>query len=141
VESRTRVLAVEDDEDTAEALRQLLEMFGYDARTVIPAAAEAAAEQFSPACVLLHLGHPNHPWTPLIHKLHAIDPELPIIGLTGWRVGEFQRLVGQNGLVAVLNKPVEISELFKLLPPTKPEAAPPAAAAAPAASDPPGGAA
>ena len=117
METGTKLLVIEDHEDSADALRQLLEHFGYRVMTVGPDSAEAAFEQFEPSCVLLHLGHPNNPWLDLAHRFHLARPGVEVVGLTGWHPSAFDKQETESELMALLPKGAPIVELIKILPP------------------------
>lgn len=116
--SACKLLVVEDDEDTADSLKSMLESFGYRTLTVSPARAESAAQQFEPDCVLLHLGHPNHPWLNLVEGIRSVYRDVPFVGVTGWTIETFAADADRIGLTALFQKPiVDIASLLRVLPP------------------------
>jgi two-component system response regulator RegA len=83
--SERRLLIVEDDEGFARTLGRSFERRGYEVRTLdAPDGLGTAAAEFRPgfAVVDLRLGHASG--LACVQQLHAIDPEMRIVVLTGF---------------------------------------------------------
>ena len=113
-----RVLVVEDNEDAAETLRMLLEVWGHEialAHTGPAAIAEAA--RFRPHVVLCDLGLPEMDGLTVARFLRR-DPgtaQAFLVALSGFGDdGDVQR-ARQAGFDLHLTKPVEPKELQQLL--------------------------
>jgi two-component system CheB/CheR fusion protein len=106
-----RLLVVEDHEDTAELLAELLGARGHTVRvanTASAALALSAAEKFD--IVLSDVGLPDATGYELMEKLHALYA-MKGIALTGWS-GELDVERGRAaGFSAHLTKPVSLSRL------------------------------
>jgi two-component system, response regulator RegA len=80
-----RLLIVEDDEGFARTLTRSFERRDYDVRSLLsPEGLEALAAEFRPgfAIVDLRLGHASG--LTCVEQLHAIDPAMRIVVLTGF---------------------------------------------------------
>jgi CheY-like chemotaxis protein len=81
-----RVLIAEDDQDTADSLKMLLEGYGYevhvshDGETAVPAAAE-----LQPHVILMDIGLPGMSGYDAARRIRARNPDMPvrIVALTG----------------------------------------------------------
>jgi CheY-like chemotaxis protein len=81
-----RVLIAEDDQDTADSLKMLLEGYGYevyvshDGETAVPAAAE-----LQPHVILMDIGLPGMSGYDAARRIRARNPGMPvrIVALTG----------------------------------------------------------
>src|SRR4051812_35795587 len=110
-----RLLVVEDNEDTADLLAELLGTRGHTVRTAYTASAAlalSASETFD--IVLSDVGLPDCSGYELMEKLHALYP-MKGIALTG-RSGELDIERGKAaGFSAHLTKPVSMSRLEQTL--------------------------
>ena len=85
-----RVLFADDHADIVEALRLLLESAGFEVEGVrSPQATLEAVERFDPDCVLIDLNYARDTTSgreglDLLSHLHAADPALPVVVMTGW---------------------------------------------------------
>jgi CheY-like chemotaxis protein len=106
-----RLLVVEDHEDTADLLAELLGARGHKVRTAYTASAAlalSAAETFD--IVLSDVGLPDSTGYELMHKLKTLYA-MKGIALTGWS-GEIDLERGKAaGFSAQLTKPVSMSRL------------------------------
>lgn len=116
-----RVLVVEDDRDTAESLRMLLEVIGHDVHVAHDgSAALAMATAHRPDVILLDIGLPDMSGYQLVRQLREMPggPELRIVALTGYGSEEHRRRAFEAGIDVHLVKPVELAVLRALLPPS-----------------------
>lgn len=115
-----RVLVVDDNEDSAESLRMLLEMDGHQVRTAHDGRdALAAAQEFQPEVVLLDIGLPDMSGHEVARRL-ARDPrnrDVTLAALTGWGQAEDRRRSAEAGFQHHLVKPVHPAELKRVLTP------------------------
>jgi signal transduction histidine kinase len=113
-----RILVVEDNRDAAETLRDLLELSGcsvevaYSGQTGV-----AAARRFQPEVVLCDLGLPGMDGYQVAAALRQ-DPILTntrLIAISGYGQEEDQRRSREAGFDLHLTKPVDPTELWRLL--------------------------
>lgn len=113
-----RLLVVDDHADAAEALAMLLEALGHEVRVATNgAAALDAAAEFRPDTALLDLSLPDMTGYELAEQLRAAAPEtaLQIVAVTGWDSADEQSRARAAGFLGVLTKPVDFTDLDKLL--------------------------
>ena len=113
-----RVLVVEDDYDSAEALASILEYAGYDVRvTSSGIGASAVARTFQPSTAIVDLGLPDISGFAVVDSIRQL-PDLEscrFIAVTAF-VGD--GLVEQSlaaGFAAHFTKPLELRHLLSLL--------------------------
>jgi DNA-binding response OmpR family regulator len=120
-----RVLVVDDDTDFMRALATLLEMVGYEVRTAQDGlrGLDVVAE-FRPECAVLDVDLPGMDGVEIARRLRrqAWAGELVLIAMTGWNRSEDRTAAMLAGFDHFLAKPVNLDELFGLLPPTRPPA-------------------
>ena len=107
-----QVLIVEDQTEVAQMLTDLLRQAGYDAAAATTgddALALAAAHR--PGFVLLDLT-PGRDGIQVLRELHALDPELPVIILTGAGSPDQAREAMKNGAADFFTKPFDNQELL-----------------------------
>lgn len=113
-----RILVVDDNEDAANTLAQVLKTLGhntsvaYDARGAIEAAVEQEQDVF-----LLDIGLPEMDGNALVRYLRAQaeTSKALIIAITGYGAEENKREAMAAGFDEYLVKPVDISELEQLI--------------------------
>jgi CheY-like chemotaxis protein len=110
-----RILVVDDETDSAEALVELLELEGHTARAVADGeGALAAVRTFEPELVLLDLGLPGMDGYEVARRLRErLGKQVRIVALTGYR-DEPARL-RDAGFDGHLLKPTSIEKLFALV--------------------------
>jgi DNA-binding response OmpR family regulator len=117
-ESRPRVLVVDNDENTANTLVMVLDLWGYDARVCCDGAAVLeTALTYLPHVLLLDIGLPGIDGFQVAHSLHP-RPEfadLAIIGISGHGQESFRVRALAAGFDHYLKKPVDPDELEALL--------------------------
>ncbi len=113
-----RVLVVDDNRDAAESLAKLLKALGNEVRITYdgPSALEEAAT-FRPNVVLLDIGLPGMSGYDVARRMRQM-PEVKdavLIAQTGWGQDEDRRLSEEAGFNAHLVKPLDATELRRLL--------------------------
>jgi CheY-like chemotaxis protein len=121
--TRERILVVDDNEDGAEMLAEVLALKGYVTRIALDAvtALEIAAE-FSPQIVLLDLGLPVMDGFELASRLRSMPAlaGLRLIALTGYSHSEDRRRTREAGFDHHLIKPLDFDALDAALQREKP---------------------
>ena len=118
----SRVLLVEDHEDTAETLRMLLEANGAEVRVATTGPqALAAYARFEPDVVLLDIGLPGMSGYEVARRLRAEFPTRAtmLVALTGWGRQEDVSRARDVGFDDHLVKPVDLAALRRLLASSK----------------------
>lgn len=108
-----RILVVEDEQDVAELVADILDLEGYDARISSGEDALNDVLEFNPSVVLLDLMMPVVDGFEVARRLHARDDtrDVPIVVMTAMHDPSARaREVGAQGCVA---KPFEILELIQ----------------------------
>jgi len=107
------VLLVDDDRDVLEALEGRFTLAGH--RVTACASYIEAADHLSvgfAGCVITDIRMPGKTGHDLIAKAHAVDPELPVIVLTGFAETETVVEAMQGGALTVLEKPCSMETLL-----------------------------
>jgi two-component system CheB/CheR fusion protein len=114
-----RVVVVDDDPDTCESLKVLLEMDGYNVRTALSAEqAIALVAEHEPLCVLLDLGLPGLDGLEFARRMRAAyGGDMVLVAVTGRTREEDRMAADAAGIDFVMHKPLKASDLQKLLPP------------------------
>jgi len=112
------VLLVEDHEASADGYEQLLTGAGYRvarARNGYQALSEVSRQ--APSIILLDLKLPKLDGWDLLQRLKADDAvaTVPIIVVTGDSLPTHHEMAKSRGAVAVLSKPINTSELLKIV--------------------------
>lgn len=120
-----RVLVVDDNEDAAESLEMLLQLYGHQTCLAHTGpAAVAAAQSFHPELVFLDIGLPELNGYEVARHLRA-DSSLPqpyLVALTGWGSEDDKRQAMAAGFDRHLVKPFDTSKLHDILGAARPEA-------------------
>jgi len=111
-----RVLIVDDEEELVSALKQRLNLRGFQA-TGVTTGAEALSYLAETPCdvVLLDVKMPGIGGLELTRKIKEQRPELQVVLLTGWSSAEDARKGKELGAYDYLMKPVKIDDLVKVL--------------------------
>jgi PAS domain S-box-containing protein len=128
-----RVLVVEDNLDAAETLRDLLELSGHEVAVAYSGTAGVdTARQFWPEVVLCDLGLPGMDGYAVAAELRRdpVTAAARLIAVTGYGQEEDRRHCREAGFDLCLTKPVDPTELERLLaadlpPPAGPVRRPP----------------
>jgi signal transduction histidine kinase/ActR/RegA family two-component response regulator len=115
-----RVLAVDDDVDTLETLRTLLEQHGAEVRTAASvASALEVLDQWVPSLLISDIGMPDEDGYALIRKLRARPPErggsIPALALTAYARVDDRLKVLSAGFQMHVPKPIEPAELIAVV--------------------------
>jgi PAS domain S-box-containing protein len=112
-----RILVVDDNQDAAETLAELLNMLGNEVAVALDGnSAVARAAQFQPDVVLLDIGLPDINGYEVARRVRQLpgihQPRL--IALTGWGQQQDKRLAAEAGFDEHWTKPVDIERLQAL---------------------------
>jgi PAS domain S-box-containing protein len=115
-----RVLLVEDEEDTRELLKTILERCGAEVMAVASAGeAMTTLESTLPDVMVSDIGMPDENGYELIRKIRALAPErggsVPAIALTAYAGPKDRRRALLAGFHTHLTKPVEPDELLAVV--------------------------
>jgi sigma-B regulation protein RsbU (phosphoserine phosphatase) len=116
-----RALIADDDADILTALRLLLANDGYELETVSsPAALLAALERSQFDVVLMDLNYARDTTSgregiDLISRIHALDPVLPIVVMTGWGTVDLAVEAMRRGVRDFVQKPWDNARLLQTL--------------------------
>ncbi len=107
------VLLVDDDRDVLEAIAARLTVAGFGVETCSAyiEAIDYLTPHF-PGCVVTDIRMPGKSGFDLISKAHSIDPELPVIAITGFAETVTVVKAMRDGAVTVLEKPCEMVTLL-----------------------------
>jgi signal transduction histidine kinase/ActR/RegA family two-component response regulator len=113
-----RVLIVEDNFDGRESLRELLELWGYEV-DVAANGTEGLVKTFAghPDAALIDIGLPELDGNEVARRIRAVvdSDRLALIAMTGYGQPEDRRRAIEAGFDTYLVKPVEPSDLVRLL--------------------------
>lgn len=113
-----RVLVVDDVNDTAQSLAELLELWGYPVELALDGpSALAVASSFVPRVVLLDIGLPGMNGYEVARQLRA-HPKLGhsyLVAITGYGAEEDRQQSRQAGFDLHLCKPVDLNQLKSIL--------------------------
>jgi CheY-like chemotaxis protein len=111
-----RVLLVDDNEDAALLLGEVIRMVGHRVEIVHdPASALRAVAGFTPEVAVLDIGLPGMDGYELAARLHAIAPDCRLVALTGYGQEKDRTRTREAGFEAHFVKPVPIETLLRLL--------------------------
>jgi CheY-like chemotaxis protein len=113
-----RILIVDDNRDGADSLSEMMAIFGNETQTAYDGeAAVAAARAFLPDVILLDIGLPKLNGYETCRRIRAQQngPRPVIIAQTGWGADEDRKRTREAGFDYHLVKPVDPTELLKLL--------------------------
>jgi PAS domain S-box-containing protein len=115
-----RILLVDDEPDTVETLRVVLEQAGAEVRTATSAGdALATLEAWHADVLVCDIGMPEEDGYALIHKVRALAPErggyIPAVALTAYARVEDRLKVLSSGFQMHVPKPVEPAELVAIM--------------------------
>ncbi len=111
-----RVLIVEDNPATREALRQLLEAAGHEAYEAADGEAGlAAATQLRPDAAVVDIGLPGISGYEVAQRLRALLPDIRLIAATGYGQDADRQRFEDAGFDAHLLKPIDLEQLDAVL--------------------------
>lgn len=115
---KRRILVVDDNEDSAASMATMLQLLGNEARVASDGVeAVELAEQFHPQVILMDLGMPRLNGYEATQRIRE-QPwgrDIVIIALTGWGQEVDRARSKEAGCDGHLVKPVDLSDLEKLL--------------------------
>ena len=125
--AQQRILVVEDNDDTAQSLRLLLEALGYVTHVALDGEeAVAAAAKLSPDVILMDVGLPGISGYEAARRIRAAGAsgrKVRIIALTGWGQQADRQRSAEAGIDHHLVKPLELDQLKQVLALAPPPAA------------------
>ncbi|GAL08139.1 sigma-54-dependent transcriptional regulator [Photobacterium aphoticum] len=110
------VLIIDDDQDVLESYQQLLEMSGYKVQAITdPTLATSLLHRNWPGVVVTDMYMPGLSGMELLEHIQGLDPDLPVIMITGH--GDIPMAVDavKRGALDFLQKPLQPKELLALL--------------------------
>ncbi len=113
-----KVLVVDDNRDSAEMLGMLIGMHGHDVRTAFSGPdALALATEFVPDVVFLDIGLPVMSGYEVAQQLRRLEPTQRslLVALTGWGAPEHVARARAAGFDVHMTKPVDTTEVERLL--------------------------
>jgi CheY-like chemotaxis protein len=109
-----KVLIVEDNLDTAESLRTLVELWGHEVRVAFNGLdGLAVAKEWQPDTVLCDIGLPGLDGFAVARSLQPSGTRL--IAITGYGSASFRRTALASGFEEILVKPANPNALERLL--------------------------
>ncbi|MEO7008253.1 MAG: response regulator [Caldimonas sp.] len=114
-----RVVVVDDDPDVRETMKELLELDGYRVRTASDSDdAMTAIAESEPLCVILDLELPTIGGVELARRIRALyGTGIVLIVLTGSSRPVDHHAAEAAGVDYVLEKPLDVKRLRRMLPP------------------------
>lgn len=122
----TRILIVEDNEDSALSLKMLLEALGYAVEVAHDGEeGVTAAIALRPDVILMDIGLPKMNGYEAARRIRKECPDRPmvIVALTGWGQEPDRRRSVEAGIDHHLVKPLDLAALKRILEPAQPPAA------------------
>ena len=113
-----RILVVDDDRDSAEAMTILLKIYGHEVATAYDGIeAIEIARMFRPDIALLDLSMPKLSGYDVARRIReeAGKPGLILVALTGWGGEEDKRRSIEAGFNVHMVKPIDFTALEKLV--------------------------
>jgi DNA-binding response OmpR family regulator len=113
-----RILIVEDNRDSADSLKALLEALGFQIQVVYDGeAAVRAAAAAPPDVIIMDLGLPGLSGFEAARQIRAQKPAVrpQIIALTGWGQESDRQRSAAAGIDHHLVKPLDLAELRRIL--------------------------
>ncbi len=111
-----RLLIVEDDSNTRLGLMDLLRQEGYWVRGAMQGRQALEVAASTPIdMVLCDYSLPDMNGLEVCHKLLRLQPQLRLFLVTAHNDMELTRRARESGVVKILNKPLNLNELFEAL--------------------------
>ena len=118
METKLRVLVVDDNLDAAEMLAQLLSIYGHETRVANSGPlALAIVPEFRPELVFLDIGMPGMNGYETARRIRADDPSgsVTLVAITGWGAESDRIKARDAGFDHHFTKPVELGMLESVL--------------------------
>lgn len=110
----TRILVVEDDDDTRRGIELTLASSGFELSTASNSRdALAAAAETGPDVVVLDLGLPGVQGIEALERLREIVPEALVIVMSAWDENRYERAALDSGAALYLEKPISGARLAR----------------------------
>lgn len=112
-----RILVIEDNDDSRDTLRMLLELWGHVVQVAPdgPQGLEKAL-QWHPEVALVDIGLPGMSGLEVAqHVRHARQDRIRLIALTAWSGPEDRRRALEAGFHHFMSKPADLDQLARLL--------------------------
>lgn len=114
--SKLKILVVDDDQNMAHTLSDILSISGYDPiEAHSPEAALAIINERKIDCVLTDVRMPGMSGVELFEEIHKIKENLPVVLMSAYARNEEIKQGLKQGAIGLLTKPLEISQLLRLL--------------------------
>jgi two-component system, OmpR family, phosphate regulon sensor histidine kinase PhoR len=113
-----KIMIIDDDRHMRNACSRILQKAGWSvvcAETGVEALKEISKEPESFAVVLLDQLMPEMSGTDVLAQIKAIDPNLPVIVVTGYSTSESERQLKKEGAFDCLLKPFTPEQLRLLV--------------------------
>lgn len=114
--NRARILLVDDDEQMRSSTLQALELAGFDVDAI--ASGEEALTLTTPAfsgAVVSDIRMPGMDGMTLLQRVHDVDPEIPVILVTGHAEVPLAVQAMRNGAYDFIEKPFSVQDLGNVL--------------------------
>ena len=109
-------MIVDDDRNMANTVRDVLQDRGYRADVALRGQeAVSLVREGDYYCVLSDIRMPGMSGVELFHALQQTHPDLPIILMTAYVPGQMLSASVNQGVVAVMTKPLDLKMLFMYL--------------------------
>ena len=118
VHTATRILIVDDNQDSADSLAMMLRLEGHDVHVANDGPqALALVEEVQPAVVVLDIGLPNMSGYEVARRLKSmpLNTSIRLIALTGYGQDDDLRAAFDAGFEQHLTKPVDPAELLRAI--------------------------
>ena len=113
-----RILIAEDNRDSADSLKALLEALGYEAHISNDGeSAVRSAGELRPDVIIMDIGLPGISGYEAARQVRALKPALPatIVALTGWGQQSDRQQSADAGIDHHLVKPLDLAALKQIL--------------------------
>lgn len=110
------ILVIEDDEDIRPLLFDILTSASY--RVVVSPNGQKGVETFQKNkfdLVITALGMPEMPGWEVTEKIKKIDPNIPVLLLSGWGMELDQERLNKSRIDQVIPKPIQVDNLLKIV--------------------------
>ena len=114
---RRRALIIDDNEDSADTLAMMLQLFGHETQCLYdPRQTHDVVGAFSPDIVFLDIGMPGLSGHDVARSLRAVPAgrNLVLVAVTGWGQPEERRRTAEAGFDHHLVKPVDMETIRRI---------------------------
>jgi two-component system CheB/CheR fusion protein len=111
-----KILIVEDDHDSGDAMAALLETLGHQPRVATNgASAVALAEQFKPDAAIVDIGLPDLDGYEVGARIRDLYPEIVLVAVSGWPANPRDHRYEKAGFNHYFVKPLEYEQLQQIV--------------------------